>query len=67
MQARFSTEEIFRQLADVLTQSGYPDFLPTLVQRIAHLLDVEFCLIADATLISFSYLSKNCCIKQIGA
>lgn len=45
-----STEETFRQLADVLTQSGYPDFLPTLVQRIAHLLDVEFCLIADATL-----------------
>ncbi len=45
-----STEETFRQLADVLTQSGYPDFLPTLVQRIAHLLDVEFCLIADTTL-----------------
>ena len=50
MPSPLSTEETFRQLADVLTQSGYPDFLPTLVQRIAHLLDVEFCLIADTTL-----------------
>lgn len=49
MQARFSTEEIFRQLADVLTQSGYPDFLPTLVQRLAEILDVEYCLIAEAS------------------
>lgn len=52
MQARFSTEEIFRQLADVLTQSGYPDFLPTLVQRLAEILDVEYCLIAEATVTS---------------
>lgn len=47
MHDSFSTEEIFRQLADVLTQSGYPDFLPTLVQRLAEILGVEYCLIAQ--------------------
>lgn len=49
MPFRLSTEEIFRQLADVLTLSGYPDFLPTLVQRIAQILGVDYCLIADTS------------------
>lgn len=46
MSSRLSTEEIFRQLADALTRSGYPDFLPMLVQRIAAILGVDYCLIA---------------------
>lgn len=49
MPSRLSTEEIFRQLADVLTLSGYPDFLPTLVQRIADILAVDYCLIANTS------------------
>lgn len=49
MQSRFSTEEVFRQLADVLTLSGYPDFLPTLVRRVAEILGVDYCLIAKTS------------------
>lgn len=49
MQSRLSTEEVFRQLADALTRSGYPDFLPILVQRIAEILGVDYCLIAKTS------------------
>lgn len=49
MQSLLSTEEVFRQLADVLSQSGYPDFLPVLVQRVAEILEVDYCLIAETS------------------
>lgn len=44
-----STEETFRQLADVLTQSGYQNFLSTLVQRLSEILGVEYCLVAEVS------------------
>lgn len=47
MQKTLNTEDVFRQLADVLTQSGYAGFLPTLVSRIADVLSVDYCLIAE--------------------
>ncbi|GGW71899.1 sensor domain-containing phosphodiesterase [Alishewanella tabrizica] len=47
--AMLSSEEIFRQLADVLAQSGYPNFLPSLVQRVAEILAVDYCLIAETS------------------
>lgn len=49
MPSLLGPEEVFRQLADVLTQSGYPGFLPTLVQRVAEILNVDYCLIAETS------------------
>jgi diguanylate cyclase (GGDEF)-like protein len=49
MPSPLSTEETFQQLADVLTYSGYPDFFSTLVQRLAEVLGVEYCLVAEVT------------------
>lgn len=42
-----SVQQRFSRLAAALTRSGYADFFPLLVSELAHILGVEFVLIAD--------------------